>query len=75
MKKVIAFFPRNTLFLSLLFISTLASAQGPGDGGPTPSEPPVTEIPIDGGASLLLAGGIAFGLKKIRDHRKAAKKQ
>lgn len=38
----------------------LASAQ--------PPPPPAT--PIDGGLSLLLAGGAAFGLKKILDKPK-----
>ena len=32
------------------------------------SAPPAT--PIDGGLSLLLAGGAAYGVKKLRDHRK-----
>lgn len=46
-----------------------AKAQGsPGNGGPTP-----TDIPIDGGASLLVAGGVALGLKKLRDHRRKAR--
>ncbi|MFT6855650.1 MAG: hypothetical protein ACJA0X_001624 [Cyclobacteriaceae bacterium] len=31
--------------------------------------PPAT--PIDGGISLLLAAGGAYGLKKLRDHRKS----
>ena len=44
-------------------------AQGPGTGGPNPSNP--TAVPIDGGASLLLAAGIGFGLKKLRDRRRA----
>lgn len=30
--------------------------------------PPAT--PIDGGLSLLLAGGAVYGIKKIRDYRK-----
>jgi hypothetical protein len=47
-----------------------ALAQGPGDGGPTPTEPPTTEIPIDGGASLLIAGGAALGLNKLRNKYK-----
>jgi hypothetical protein len=74
MKKVIAALPYIALTFSFLFISHFTLAQGPGDGGPTPTNPPTTEIPIDGGASLLLAGGVAFGLKKLRDRRKAAKK-
>ena len=75
MKKVIAILPHIALFVGFLFISNLAGAQGPGDGGPTPTEPPVTEIPIDGGASLLVAGGVALGLKKLRDRRNKAKNQ
>ncbi|WP_167852151.1 PID-CTERM protein-sorting domain-containing protein [Hymenobacter elongatus] len=38
-------------------------AQGPGNGGPRPS---ATTAPIDGGASLLLAGGVAFALRRLR---------
>ena len=34
-----------------------------------PSAPPAT--PIDGGLSLLLAAGGAYGIKKIRDARKS----
>ena len=62
--------------LCVLFSAATALAQpssdGPGSGGPTPS-PTVdpTAVPIDGGASLLLASGVAFGLKKLRDRRKA----
>ncbi len=52
--------------LLLLTTATLASAQGPGSGGPTPDPNTPTAVPIDGGASLLLAGGVALGLKKLR---------
>jgi hypothetical protein len=49
------------LILSAIFIAvTPALAQG---------APPAT--PIDGGLSLLLAAGGAYGLKKLRDHRKS----
>ncbi|MEP0366112.1 MAG: hypothetical protein ABJN36_17870 [Cyclobacteriaceae bacterium] len=34
-----------------------------------PSAPPAT--PIDGGLSLLLAAGGLYGLKKLRDNKKA----
>ncbi|MEQ9204966.1 MAG: hypothetical protein RLO09_20400 [Cyclobacteriaceae bacterium] len=47
--------------LSLLFLMAIpALAQG---------APPAT--PIDGGLSVLLAAGGAYGLKKLRDHRKS----
>lgn len=61
--------PVLLLFL-LLGVATLSShAQAPGSGGPVPQNP--TAVPIDGGASLLLAGGLAMGLKKLRDRRRA----
>lgn len=51
----------------ILLLATAAAAQ-PGSGGPSgPSSP--TEVPLDGGASLLLAGGIGYGLKRLRDRR------
>lgn len=43
----------------LIAVPTTLFAQGP---------PPAT--PIDGGLSLLLAAGGAYGVKKIRDARK-----
>lgn len=52
-----------------LFATASALAQ-PGSGGPTPTAP--TAVPIDGGASLLLASGVALGLKKLRDRRRRA---
>ena len=62
-----------TVAVCLLGFATTAQAQAtdPGSGGPTPTNTPATEVPIDGGASLLLAGGVALGLKKLRDRRKA----
>lgn len=48
------------LFSLGAFSSLLLAAQ--------PSAPPAT--PIDGGLGLLLAGGAAYGLKKLRDSRK-----
>lgn len=48
-----------------------ALAQTPGTGGPTPSTPTTpTDVPLDGGASLLLAGSVAYGLRKLRQRRK-----
>ncbi|MBJ6107944.1 hypothetical protein JAO73_02895 [Hymenobacter sp. BT523] len=46
-----------------------ALAQGPGSGGPTPGTP-AAEVPLDGGASLLLAAGVGLGLKRLRDRRR-----
>ncbi len=40
-------------------------------GDPTvPDENAVTSIPLDGGVSLLIAAGVAYGAKKYREHKK-----
>lgn len=38
--------------------------------GPPPCWPPPCVIPLDGGISLLIAAGIAYGGKKVYDSRK-----
>lgn len=54
------------LFMGLLMIMVsmlpyFAMAQDPG---------PCPDCPVDGGLSLLLAGGVAYGMKKYRAGRK-----
>ncbi len=51
------------LFIILVSISNLLHAQPPGPGGDN-------DAPIDGGLSLLIAGGVGYGVKKIREKRK-----
>ena len=48
--------------------SAAAQAQAPSTGGPTPT-PAATAVPLDGGASLLLAGGIGYAVRKLRQRR------
>lgn len=59
------------LLAALLFISTttIAKAQQP------PDEPDPLNAPIDGGVSLLIAAGVAYGAKKAHEHRKNKKQQ
>ena len=52
---------KTLLVLPALFLVLPALAQ--------PSAPPAT--PIDGGLSILLAAGGAYGIKRLRDHRKS----
>jgi hypothetical protein len=33
------------------------------------------DLPIDGGASILIAAGVAYGLKKVHDKRKQGRKE
>ena len=55
------------LTLTLLLAGGLAQAQAPADGGPAPSGP--TDTPLDGGASLLLAGGIGYAVRRLKQRR------
>jgi hypothetical protein len=59
----------------LLLAGTVAQAQAPSTGGPAPTTPPPTptDVPLDGGASLLLASGVALGLKKLRQRQQVAR--
>lgn len=53
-------------FLSFFLVSTMAIAQG--DVGDDPDFP---DVPLDGGLSLLLAAGAAYGGKKVYNYRKS----
>jgi hypothetical protein len=53
-----------------LLFATAAQAQAPGSTGPTPQAP--AAVPLDGGASLLAASGVAYGLRYLRQRRKQA---
>jgi MprA protease rhombosortase-interaction domain-containing protein len=55
-----------------LLLVALASQAQPTTGGPAPSTPPPAAVPLDGGASLLLAGGAAYGLRRLRQLRRRA---
>lgn len=59
----------KNLFLAivLVFAGSYAFAQ-PTDLGPTPnpSNNPNAAVPVDGGASLLIAAGVAYGVKRMK---------
>ena len=52
--------------LVILFLPTLLHAQ-PG------FDDEVNDVPIDGGLSLLVAAGVGYGAKKLRERRKSYK--
>jgi len=61
---------RYYLATAFVFVTFLSQAQTPGSGGPAPTDPVApTEVPLDGEASLLLASGVAYGLKRLRQRR------
>ncbi|MES2388564.1 MAG: hypothetical protein V4543_11235 [Bacteroidota bacterium] len=64
---------RSLMVAGVIALASPAFAQDPGDPGdlgPTPSAQPAG-VPIDGGASLLAAAGISYGLKRVRARKKA----
>ncbi len=66
----------NKFFLTaalLLSVGGLAQAQSPSTGGPTPTAPDPTQVPVDGGASLLLASGVVYGLRRLHARRRASR--
>ena len=56
------------LVLAVWALSSAAALAQPTTGGPTPDANP-TAVPLDGGASLLLAGGIGYAVRKLRQRR------
>ncbi|MBC7887717.1 MAG: hypothetical protein H7Z13_07490 [Ferruginibacter sp.] len=66
-------YSRSIIFTALMvlafcFVPDMARAIGPPD--PCDSGPCDPDTPIDGGVSVLVAAGVVYGLKKIRDERK-----
>ena len=58
------------IFVSLLFAPSIISAQAcpPGQSwNGTRCVPVGPGLPVDGGLAILLAAGIALGIKKLRD--------
>lgn len=55
-----------TTALLLFVLAEQAQAQAP-SAGPRPKQ--AAGAPIDGGASLLLAGGVGYVIRKVRQRR------
>ena len=65
LKKYITF----VLLITLVLFSSDIVAQGGGPpcGSPPCGPPPPPDTPIDGGIGILLAIGVGYAIKKIRD--------
>ncbi len=63
--------------LKLLLIIGIITIPGIllGQPGGDDDDDDVTDVPFDGGVSLLVAAGIGYGLKKVHDKKKAEKKE
>ena len=56
------------LFAGIGILPMIAGAQPADFGNPDFFTDP--DLPIDGGVGLLIAAGVGYGIKKIRDERK-----
>ena len=63
LKKYITF----VLLITLVLFSSDIIAQDPPCGVPPCGPPPPPDTPIDGGIGILLAIGVGYAVKKIRD--------
>ena len=80
-------FLKNYLFTLLMIVLVLAlpmlgntqpAPGGGGGGGVVGGNPDSTtggSVPIDGGLSLVIAAGVVYGVKKIRDYKKKKKEE
>jgi hypothetical protein len=62
--------------IALVCTVQIAKADDPGNpgdviGGGNGQSNPNAGVPVDGGASLLIAGGVAYGLKRLKKSKKA----
>jgi hypothetical protein len=59
----------KALMLCILLLSAVSSlAQGPDDPS---TDDPGSDVPVDGGLSLMLAAGAAYGVRRVRCRRDA----
>lgn len=56
------------LLFAMNILPQISFAQDP-PGGPTDPD-----APIDGGVSLLVAAGVGYGIKRVRDHKREKNK-
>ena len=68
-------FLKNSLFTLLMIVLVLAlpmlsNGQVDPPPGPVGGNNPDANVPIDGGLSLVIAAGVGYGAKKIRDYNK-----
>ena len=53
----------STLLIVMICLPSLVHAQSLPDPGNA-------DAPIDGGVSILIAAGVGYGVKKVKEHRK-----
>ena len=62
---------KNSFLLFIVDFASIAALKVSAQSLPPPPPPPPSPVPIDGGLSLVIAGCVGYGMKKINDNRKA----
>ncbi|MEI6522618.1 MAG: PID-CTERM protein-sorting domain-containing protein [Bacteroidia bacterium] len=62
---------KNSFLLFIVVFASIAALKVSAQSLPPPPPPPPSPVPIDGGLSLVIAGCVGYGMKKINDNRKA----
>jgi len=77
MKKVMNLLAKAVLLISMVAMAQISLADDPGNPndvlGGGGSGVTAEGVPIDGGASLLIASGVAYGVRKMRNHKAATR--
>jgi hypothetical protein len=63
----------SLLSLAILLCPMIMLAAGPGFGGAVDDGGNACTVPLDGGLSILIAGGIGYGAKILKKNNKTAK--
>ena len=68
---------KAVLLISMVAMAQIALADDPGNPndvlGGGGSGVTAEGVPIDGGASLLISSGVAYGVRKMRNHKAATR--
>jgi len=61
---------RKLIIVLIAFFTVLTAQAQPEENG---GDPPNNDVPLDGGVSLLIAAGVGYGVKRIRDEKQRRK--
>jgi hypothetical protein len=61
---------KRARILVMVFVLSIATVSVFAQGDPGTPTGPDPDAPIDGGLSLLVAAGVGYGVKKVREKRK-----
>ena len=67
--------PIILLIILVMVLPMMGISQDPPGPGDTGGGNPDGSVPIDGGLSLVIAAGVGYGAKKIRDYNKKKKEE